>query len=253
MNLKQANYRIMRLPIKMLNVDLYQKKLRKRVIDKIVEKFDPVALGLIHVSLRNDGSYWIFDGQHRVEALKALGQEHVDCVVFTGLTKEQEASGFLDHHNVSKPTKIEEHKGRIFAKDEKALEIELIANELGLRIAAGGMKDTIQSVTTLYDIYDKNGRGVLSNVLLIIRDGFFDEERPYKVAVLKAIRNILVKYKDKVDKKWMIRRLKQDSFDELNNKADAFVKVYGFSKVDGMEMAITQSYNHRKSERLKLK
>src|SRR5699024_4549653 len=126
----------MKLPISALRVDKYQKKVRKRVVDEIVNNFNPAAVGVIHVSQREDGSLWIFDGQHRTEALSRLGFEYVDCLVFSGLTPEQEASGFIGHHAVSKPTKIEEHTGKVFAKDKTALEIEKIVGELDLSVVA---------------------------------------------------------------------------------------------------------------------
>ena len=245
--------RKMKLPISALQVDKYQKKVRKKVVDEIVKYFNPAAVGVIHVSQREDGSLWIFDGQHRTEALSRLGYEYVDCLVFSGLTPEQEASGFIGHHAVSKPTKIEEHVGRVFAKDETALEIERIVTSLGLRVVSGGAKNTIQSITALYNIYEKNGETILRRVLTIIRDGFIDTDRPYIVPLLKSLRDLIVQYDKKLDDKWLIKKFNQMTLNQLNNNADAFVSVYGFSKVDGMKMAITQSYNHRKSDRLKLK
>lgn len=245
--------RKMKLPISALQVDKYQKKVRKKVVDEIVKHFNPAAVGVIHVSQREDGSLWIFDGQHRTEALSRLGYEYVDCLVFSGLTPEQEASGFIGHHAVSKPTKIEEHVGRVFAKDETALEIERIVTSLGLRVVSGGAKNTIQSITALYNIYEKNGETILRRVLTIIRDGFIDTDRPYIVPLLKSLRDLIVQYDKKLDDKWLIKKFNQMTLNQLNNNADAFVSVYGFSKVDGMKMAITQSYNHRKSDRLKLK
>lgn len=245
--------RKMKLPISALQVDKYQKKVREKVVNEIVENFNPAAVGVIHVSQREDGSLWITDGQHRARGLDILGFEYVDCLVFTGLTREQEAAGFLGHHTVSKPTKIEEHNGRVFAKDKTALEIERIVNSLGLRVVSGGAKNTIQSITALYNIYEKNGETTLRRVLTIIRDGFIDTDRPYIVPLLKSLRDLIVQYDKKLDDKWLIKKFNQMTLNQLNNNADAFVSVYGFSKVDGMKMAITQSYNHRKSDRLKLK
>ena len=46
--------------------DQYQ----KAKVNKIVKNFNPIGMGPILVSEREDGSLWIFDGQHRVEALK---------------------------------------------------------------------------------------------------------------------------------------------------------------------------------------
>ena len=243
----------MKLPISALRVDKYQKKVRKRVVDEIVNNFNPAAVGVIHVSQREDGSLWIFDGQHRTEALSRLGFEYVDCLVFSGLTPEQEASGFIGHHAVSKPTKIEEHIGKVFAKDKTALEIEKIVGELDLSVVAGGRKNTIQSVNALYHIYEKNGGEVLRRVLKIIKDGSPDSERPYNAQLMKALRDLIVKHNELFDDKWIIKKFNEINLNQLNNNADAFVSVYGFSKVDGMKMAITKSYNHRKSERLKLK
>lgn len=244
---------LIRLPIKVLRVDRYQKRVREAKVKNIVTNFDQSKLGVIHVSMRSDGTYWIFDGQHRVEALRRLGWEYVLCLVFTGMSYTEEASGFLGHHDTAKPTNIEEWYGRREAQDETVLKIESILGDLDLRVAAGGMPNSIQSVKAIEDIYVKHGKERLIKVLKVIKNGFPSKNSAFKSLLLNGIASLFDEYGSKVDAKWLIKKLKQTDYDAINNKADAFVKVGGFNKREAIKMAITQCYNHNKSERLKLK
>ncbi len=60
-----------------LNVDRgYQRAAGTSYINKIAREFDPALFGIITVAERDDGSYWILNGQHRVEAMRKMGNGH---------------------------------------------------------------------------------------------------------------------------------------------------------------------------------
>lgn len=250
---EKVDPQVVRLPIKLLKVDKYQKKLRSKVINKIVNNFDPVVLGLIHVSLRDDGSYWIFDGQNRTEALKKIGFEYADCLVFTGLTYQQEAKAFNAHQNSSKPTKVEEHRARVEAEDILSLEIEDVLHSMGLEFSNATSKTRMKTVTTVYEIYDGLGKDGLIELLNVMCKSFGNEDKPFVANVMRGLNDVMKEYGSKVNDKWLIKQLSKITTNDLNLRANGFKDVHGFSKRQAMKMAITQCYNHRKSERLKLK
>jgi hypothetical protein len=63
-------------------------------------EFQPAALGILAVSHRQDGSYYVLSGQGRVERLRLMGyDEPVRCQLFTELTPAREEElrrGFQD-------------------------------------------------------------------------------------------------------------------------------------------------------------
>lgn len=75
----------------------YQRPVRQRHVNKLAREWDPTYLTPIEVSLR-DGKYNIVNGQHRVAAIRRImgGKDTlVNCLVYTGLTYEQEAAMYF--------------------------------------------------------------------------------------------------------------------------------------------------------------
>lgn len=69
------------LYITSLKTDMsYQSPVKESQVKKIVKNFDPQKLHTIVVNKRNDGQFFVIDGQHRVEALKELGIDRKSVV-----------------------------------------------------------------------------------------------------------------------------------------------------------------------------
>lgn len=253
MNNQFLENRKMKLPIGLLNVDMYQKKIRKNIVKKIVNNFNPAALGVIHVSQRQDGTFWIFDGQHRVEAMKQMGYEAADCLVFSGMTYQQESQALVSHHDVSKPSKVEEHFAKMEAQDVTALTINNTLESIGLRIMQGSGSDSIQAVGTLYTIYEKNGLNDLVLVLKTLKEAFGRKTEVFLRHNMLGMQSFIEQYRGIYDEKWLIKRLKTKDITDLTSKADVYKRVNGFNKTEAIKMVITEFYNHKKSKHLKLK
>ena len=236
----------MRLPINVLNVDKYQKKIRERVVNKIVNNFDPTAVGVIHVSQRKEGALWIFNGQHRVEAMKRLGYESVDCLVFTGMTYEQESRALVSHHDVSKPTKAEEHNAKLEAKNTESLAIETALNSIGLRISQGSGVGVIQAAGTVYSIYRKQGVGTLLGALKILQESFGNHRDVFLRQNMNGMATFINEYSDKFDRVRLVKKLKENDISEVVNKANIYKRVNGFSPDEATKLVITEHYNHNK-------
>lgn len=251
---KKVERHFMKLPVRVLKVDRYQKKIRPKVVKQIVNEYNDSSFAPLQVSARDDGTFYVFDGQNRTEAAKKLGIDVVDCFVYYGMTYEEEAQAFLDHQNASSPSKAEEHYGAVEALDARALVIENTLNNLGLRIGNDNTKYKIRTVSALYEIYDKQNSKTLSDVLEIIKESFPEEDAPFSADMIKGIGDIYQEYKTKIDKKWFIKTMKKTSTGAIKNKAELFKNAHGLSSNrEATKMAIIQQYNHRKSERLKLK
>jgi len=89
------------VPIPLMRVSpLAQRDLSQARVDELAACFDVEQLGTPVVSHR-DGYFYVIDGQHRIEALKALGYggRQVQCWTYQNLTEADEAAMFLTLNN----------------------------------------------------------------------------------------------------------------------------------------------------------
>ena len=71
----------------------YQRPIDAKRVQRIVDNFDPRVVNPLKVCFRG-GRYYVFDGAHTLAALKEVkkfANFSVDCLVFHGLTYEDEA------------------------------------------------------------------------------------------------------------------------------------------------------------------
>lgn len=125
----------------LFNVDnSYQRRLQPGHVKKIVREFDPVYLGLPDVSEREDGTFWVMDGQNRLAACRLfLGEgwekQHVECLVYSGMSLEDEAEFFEKRNMTKQLTPWAKFKARLTAGEHIATEIVRIATEAGFTVA----------------------------------------------------------------------------------------------------------------------
>ena len=147
----------------------YQRATNPAQVESIVRHFDEKKLGTLTVSHR-DGKYHVVDGCHRAKALRKLGYTHAPCVVFNGLTFEQEADYFRSQNQDRRLIKpIEFFKAGLVSGDEQCVRINRIVKSNGFRIG-NGKKDfyEIAAVQALFTITDEYGYEVLDDTLCLI-------------------------------------------------------------------------------------
>ena len=131
--------------INQLGVDeTYQRPVSKAKVNKIVKNFNPIGMGPILVSEREDGSLWIFDGQHRVEALKILGELVWEVTIYSGMTLKDEATAFRLLQEGSKANAAERYVSELAAGVKETIAIENLLNQNGFTVKRGSSKYTIK-------------------------------------------------------------------------------------------------------------
>jgi hypothetical protein len=147
----------------------YQRATNPTQVENIVRRFDETKLGTLTVSER-DGKYHIIDGAHRSKALRKLGYTHAPCVVFTGLTFEQEAEYFRSQNQDKRLIKpIEFFKAGLVSGDEQCVTINRIIRSNGFRVGNGN-KDfyKIAAIQALFTIADEYGFETLDDTLCLL-------------------------------------------------------------------------------------
>lgn len=165
------------VPLAQMKVSpLAQRELNQARVDRIVASMDLEQIGTPTVSAR-DGSYYIIDGQHRIEAYKEWnGEGWVDqslqCWCYEGLTEQQEAERFLKLNDVLSVKAIAKFRVGVQADRPTESDIDRIVRAQGLRVSQDKIDGGISAVGTLRRVYDRNGPATLARALRIVRDAY---------------------------------------------------------------------------------
>lgn len=166
----QGNTQHRRLPVASLHIDMsYQRTLSDKRVYVIAKDFDVDKLGELAVSSRN-GTYYLIDGQHRLQAAKQRLLTHVPCRVYSGLTVKEEAELRLAFNCRRSDTSMEVFKLKLAMNDPIATAIYSIVDEAGLEIVFtthGGNPLHVRCVGTLERIYTRyrSGADLLAHTL----------------------------------------------------------------------------------------
>lgn len=105
--------RIASVPIVLMKLDYTYQRILSKNIKKLIEQWDDNKCEFLFVSYR-DNKFFIIDGQHRYFAAKAKGIASLPCIIFTDLTKEQEALKFAQQNdNVTRLKVYDTYKANI--------------------------------------------------------------------------------------------------------------------------------------------
>lgn len=148
----------------------YQREINKNHVDRLVREFNPYHFEPISVSRRDNKNY-VYNGQHRVEAVKKLGLKLVPAVCFEGLSIEEEAVLFAEQSKATRSiTPHENLKALITGKDFKSITIKKIADKHNFSISRKkSVKNSTTAVNSLRYVYEEFGEEVLDTTL-----GFLD-------------------------------------------------------------------------------
>ena len=186
----------------MICTDDYQRPIRESWVNHIVKNFEEIQADAPKVSFR-DNKYYIFDGQHTVMArIKMNGGEHLDleCEVFYGLSKEDEADLFVKlNSNKKSVTYNEKMNGSYIAGNDETVAIINAITGSGFSVDyKGGSKSpkTIASLNKVSSIWKKSGNDGVAWVLGIINECWPDDRDGVKGSILGGLHFVYVLYGD---------------------------------------------------------
>lgn len=158
---------------------------------------------------RRDGSYWILDGQQHVEALRGLGHTDVEimCWVYDGLSQTEEADLFVKLNTRKAIERIARHNVQVTAEDTRATVVQMVADELGLKIQKGGGPGCIGAITTLNTIFDRYGEDTLRRSLRLLRDSFPEDPEAFDAQMVRGMSDVVHHYGSAIDDGELVQRL----------------------------------------------
>lgn len=119
--------------------DNYQRNAGAPKVESIRKNFSWLAFVVLCVVRRPDGAYYVYDGGHRLEALRKLGIEEAPCIVFDMDNMTDEAKAFLlIATNRKAMSAVDKHKAKIHAGDPAAILVAKLISEAGRNLSSGG-------------------------------------------------------------------------------------------------------------------
>jgi hypothetical protein len=209
-----------------------------------VKEFNAHLLKPIRVSVR-DGKFYVFDGQHRVNAMKILKETHIMCELHHGLTFEDEAWLFAHQNdNEVDVSPIWKFNALVKSGDADAVLMESILSNNKFHVAPGGGNNKIQSVNGLYEVYNLYGAEIFNDVFYILRNSWDGD----KASLLKGFicgLALFIKNNPNVDKMWLIKNLSKTS--PITLKANAELLKNSFKDISKCyENQFSKIYDYRK-------
>jgi hypothetical protein len=158
-------------------------------ITALTKDFNWRAFGTVHVALRPDGKWFVFDGQHRVlAAMRRSDVKFLPCMVFELDTVKEEAESFLSVNTCRRPIgSIAKHNARVAASDPLALFLDRCFSDLRLVAANtatyGGQ---IKCLTICYKLAAAD-KDLFRDVLRLVSDLSYAENVPVKESLLSGL------------------------------------------------------------------
>jgi uncharacterized ParB-like nuclease family protein len=190
------------LPVNKIKIANYQRSTMtgksKEVIRKIIAEFDPGAFQPLMVNKRADGSYYCYDGGHRLVAVRTKSFKVVPCWVVEGKTEQEEAELFLKlNGNRKSMNSIDMFAAEVYADKKESEEIERIVNECGFTVERGYYPaNKINSIDTLKKIYKQIGANGLKRTLFLINKTWSEDKDRTHNKILKGVSDIIKIYGD---------------------------------------------------------
>jgi len=201
----------------------YQQPLSEKNIERLIREWDNRLLTPLIVSFR-DGKYNVVDGQHRVAAMRRMNHGEdvlVPCLVYTGLTYEQEAALCY---------RIDRTKGRLSlamstnalmesGQDAQVLEIRRLLEQEGftwaLKKRSGIVEYEIAATRAVITAYHLLGGAAFSRMFALLRDTWKGEPRSLSSYIISGMALFLKTYEPEVSDALFVRRLSKVDPEEI--------------------------------------
>jgi len=247
---------IKQIPLSNLIVDArYQRSLISKHVNRIAKNFDATLVNTILVSDRQDGTYAVIDGQHRVAAMRKLGIKFAPCTITHGLDSLKEASLFHGVNAQIRPlSTFDKFKTSVFCGNSREIAIAEIAKEYGIQLKGshsnGGNTSVVIAIQAVCDIYDVYGADILRKTFMLIQKAWKEDKEGRGQLTLMGVSRFLAVYGDRIDIEDFAIKLQKTSPLEIRRLSVPF-QSSAFSTRGGIPVAraLVRKYNYNRKSK----
>lgn len=208
---------------KELHVDPdYQRELNQRRVQSIVKSFNPALVNPVKVSRRDDGRYFVFDGQHTLAALKERngGDLQVACKVyeFKHVTdkrrQEIEATLFAEQNGLSAAVHANSRfKARLIAGDPDIIQFQRLTQAAGVRMdfTQGACENKIICCAEAYKAYNALTPSDYVDMLTVICEAWDGEKASFRQEIIGGMAILYKSYAGEFKRETLVKQLSKTS------------------------------------------
>lgn len=225
-----------------------QRVLDPRRVRAIAGDFDPDSVGVVTVSRRDNGTYVVVDGQHRLAAMRTLGFEdqEVQAQVYSGLTLAQEAQLFRKLNNTQSVPLMD--KFRVSLTEGDPVSVAMMAILDRHDIVLGSAPEHFSAVAVGRRLYGL-GSHVFETALVVVRAAWGAGRFAMDGRIIEGVGMVVHRYGEALAIGELVDRLKifPGGPGALIGQARGLRDVLSVKLAEAMAETIVGVYNRKRS------
>jgi len=233
----------------------YQRNIDAARIKKITKNWDDDLVNAPKVSLRENGMYYVFNGQHTLAAWKKrYGNRPIQCKVYRGLTETEEKDLFVKQEGFSKAVGlVDKLRAEFNSGDPEVMDmvrcIQLAGCTVDFDNRTSQVANRINAVTTAYNVFREVGHDNFINILDILRRAFYGDQKGFQDGFLKGMKYLFKNHCDRISVKQMVTSLQKQPASWYEQKANKFD---GSAQIRYAKAFVEQYNKGRRTSRIEL-
>ena len=200
----------------------YQRPVEQKNVDKLVRNWNSRELYPVIVSFR-DGKFNVVDVQNRIAAMRQMaggGDVIVPCMIYTGMTYEQEAELYAKLDKGKRPLTPRQHTKALVesGSDARIMEIKCLGEDVGFVWALGeppGEPFEIAPIRALINAYQLLGGDAFSRMLSLMAGTWQGTPNSLRASMLSGMALFVKTYGTELSDRAFIRRMSIVSPEEI--------------------------------------
>lgn len=181
--------------------DKVQRELIPAWVKRLAREWRLDDVGIITLSLRDDGNYYIVDGQHRWAAAleRGLSDTKALCHIYRKLDPEEQARLFLSLNANRKVSPYDLYRVGLQAGDPVCLNIRKVLRSHGLKVARNTGDGNVMCVSTLLKLCSRDEK-LLDDVCALIVETWGTRPAALERVIFEGMGLISARYNGEIDK-----------------------------------------------------
>ncbi len=192
----------------------YQRDTVPGWVDRLVANWNRNSIGMICVSLRDDGFYYVLDGQHRFAAAVELDIDLLPAEIWHKITVSEEARMFVARNDTRYVKRVDKFLASVEGGEPDQCEILKIVHAAGWEVNRGSHDGTVRAVAVLERIYGASLNGTkerrpdhLRSTLETVRRAWGLNQDGVAGSLLDGLGRVFIRYDDQINNDQLVRKL----------------------------------------------
>lgn len=240
------------VPISKIRIDdAYQRQLRKSRVAQILRDFTWAHFQPVMLAEHEDGTFTVFDGQHRVEAARQHPNvKDVPAAIVAFDESYQEAGAFLGVNvNRSAITTVDRYYAGLEAGDAEMMAVCAVLEEAGCEVVEAGKYAPAPNRTAAVSAINRAirlyGDWAVTEALKTLRQAWPKDVRALNGSLIIALSRLYKNNRRIMDRQRMAEKLVSKNRPILTADADALRKIGGGDAVMNLSKALVEIYNRQ--------